>query len=189
MADSGEKQRLEEKISAISGSIDEKLKKQADLQMQLDRLSVKAVQSGDEKARLNVQANAVNIRLQDEKIEQGYIESTNETLKDNISLAKQNLEKAKEFAAQSKEQADDVKGFIDLTEETITRNMNIRGGLVMKKNSAQAKLDMALKQAEDNAGAQRQAEDRIRFLTELENSMAGFYDSVKTVLKIHSSPC
>jgi len=182
-ADSGEKQRLEEKISAISGSIDEKLKKQADLQMQLDRLSVKAVQSGDEKARLNVQANAVNIRLQDEKIEQGYIESTNETLKDNISLAKQNLEKVKEFAAQSKEQADDVKGFIDLTEETITRNMNIRGGLVMKKNSAQAKLDMALKQAEDNVGAQRQAEDRIRFLTELENSMAGFYDSVKTVLK------
>ena len=85
-ADSGEKQRLEEKISAISGSIDEKLKKQADLQMQLDRLSVKAVQSGDEKARLNVQANAVNIRLQDEKIEQGYIESTNETLKDNILL-------------------------------------------------------------------------------------------------------
>ena len=183
MADSGEKQRLEEKIAGISEEIDINLKKQAALQMQLDELALKAVQSGDEKSRLAVQMNAINIRLQDEKIEMGSIDTTNEAIKENISLAKGNLEKAKEYAQQSKRQADDVKEFIELTAETITRNMNIRGGLVMKKNSSQTKLDIAVKQAEDNVMAQRQAEDRIRFLTELENSMEGFQQSVKMVLK------
>ncbi len=182
-ADSGEKQRLEERIAAINDEIAFNQKKQASLQMQLDDLAVKAVQSGDEKARLAVQMNAVNIRLQDEKIEMGSIDSTNDTVKENISLAKENLEKAKDYAGQSKKQADDVKDFIELTNETITRNMNIRGGLVMKKNSAQTKLDTAVKQAEDNVMAQRQAQDRVRFLTEMENSMDGFQQSVKMVLK------
>ncbi len=182
-ADSGEKQRLEEKIAAINDEITLNQKKQAALQIQLDDLAVKAVQSGDEKARLAVQMNAVNIRLQDEKIEMGSIDSTNDAVKENISLAKENLEKAKDYAGQSKKQADDVKDFIELTNETITRNMNIRGGLVMKKNSAQTKLDTAVKQAEDNVMAQRQAQDRVRFLTEMENSMDGFQQSVKMVLK------
>lgn len=183
MADSGEKQRLEEKISGISAEIDEKLKKQASLQMQLDELALKAVQSGDEKGRLSVQMNAVNIRMQDEKIELGSIDSTNQAVKDSILLAKENLQKAQEYARQSKRQADDVKDFIDLTNETIQRNMNIRGGLVMKKSSAQTKLDMAVKQAEDNLSSQKQTEDRIRLLAEMENSLNGFYDSVKNVLK------
>ncbi|MBR6610119.1 MAG: chromosome segregation protein SMC [Oscillospiraceae bacterium] len=183
LADSGEKQRLEEKISSISAEIDTNQKKQASFQMQLDALAMQAVQSGDEKSRLAVQMNAINIRLQDEKIEMGSIDSTNRAVKDSISLAKENLAKAQEYALQSKKQADDVKEFIDLTNETITRNMNIRGGLVMKKNSAQAKLDTAVKQADDNISAQRQAQERVRILTEMENSLEGFQHSVKQVLK------
>ena len=183
LADSGAKQRLEEKISAVSAEIDEKLRQQAQVQMQLDDLAVKVVQSGDEKGRLSVQMSAVNIRLQDEKIEMGSIDSTNDAVKENISLAKGELAKAQQYAQDSKKQADDVKEFIDITAETITRNMNIRGGLVMKKNSQQTKLDMAIKQTDDNISSQRQTEDRIRFLTEMENSLNGFYDSVKLVLK------
>ena len=183
LADSGEKQRLEEKISSISAEIDTNQKKQASFQMQLDALAMQAVQSGDEKSKLAVQMNAVNIRLQDERIEMGSIDSTNQAVKDNLSLAKENLAKAQEYAQQSKKQADDVKEFIELTNETITRNMNIRGGLVMKKNSAQTKLDTAIKQADDNISAQRQAQERVRILTEMENSMEGFQHSVKQVLK------
>jgi chromosome segregation protein len=113
----------------------------------------------------------------------GTIDSTNQAVKDNLSLAKENLAKAQDYAQQSKKQADDIKEFIELTSETITRNMNIRGGLVMKKNSAQTKLDTAIKRADDNVFAQRQAQERVRILTEMENSMEGFQHSVKQVLK------
>ena len=94
LADSGEKQRLEEKISSISAEIDTNQKKQASFQMQLDALAMQAVQSGDEKSKLAVQMNAVNIRLQDERIEMGSIDSTNQAVKENLSLAKENLAKA-----------------------------------------------------------------------------------------------
>ncbi len=181
--DSDEKKKLEEKIASISSEIDTNLYKQSDMQMQLDTLIAQASQSGDEKGRISGIINTLNIKLQEERIEQGSIDSRNETIKQSLELAKENLTKAQEFCTQSKKQADDVKDFIDLTQENITRNANIRNGLVMKRNSAQAKLDMAVKQAEDNLVAQRQTEDRVRILTEMENNMDGFAQSVRQVLK------
>ncbi|MBQ7903429.1 MAG: chromosome segregation protein SMC [Oscillospiraceae bacterium] len=181
--DSDEKQKLEEKIARITEKINSRLYIQSDKQMQLDSLVAQAVQAGDEKGRIAGEMNAVNIRLQDERIEQGSIDSRNGTIRDSLDLAKENLEKATEYMDQSKQQADDVKDFIELTQETITRNMNIRGGLVMKRNSAQTKLDMAAKRTEDNSLAQHNAQERIRILTELENNMDGVQRSVKEVLK------
>lgn len=182
-ADSGEKQKLEEKIAGITAEINEKLYSQSEKQRQLDDLVAQALQAGDERGRINGEINKINIRLQDERIEQGSIDSRNDTIKDSLNLAKENLEKATEYMDQSKRQADDVKEFIELTQETITRNMNIRNGLVMKRNSAQTKLDMAVKQADDNAMAQANTQERIRILTELENNMDGFVQSVRDVLK------
>ena len=67
-------------------------------------------------------------------------------------------------------------------QENIARNTNIKNGLVMKRNSAQAKLDAAVKNAENNLNTQRQTEDRIRILTEMEINMDGFQQSVRQVL-------
>ena len=181
--DFGEKQRLEEKITALKNHIDTNLYRQSDLQMQLDSLIAEAMKAGDEKGRISGIINTLNIKLQEEKIEQGSIDSRNSTVKDSLELAKENLTKAEEYCQQSKKQADDVKDFIQLTQENITRNENIRNGLMMKKTSSQTKLDTAVKQAEENALAQRQTADRIRILTEMENSMEGFQQSVREVLK------
>ena len=180
--DNSQKIKLEEKIVEISAEIDKNLYKQSDLQMQLDSLIAQASRSGDEKGRISGIINTLNIKLQEERIEQGSIDSRNATVKDSLELAKENLEKAEEYCTQSKKQADEVKEFVELMQENIARNTNIKNGLVMKRNSAQDKLDAAVKNAESNLNAQRQTEDRIRILTEMENNMDGFQHSVRQVL-------
>jgi len=180
--DSGIKQKLTEKIEELNSRTDEKLYRQSNLQMQLDRLIEKARRAGDEKGRISGEISALNIKLQEERIDRGSVDSRNETIKDSLALAQDNLKLAVEYMESGKKDADEVKQFIDLTGENITRTNNIRNGLVMKKNSAQTKLDTAVKRAEENINSQRATQERIRLLTELENSMDGFAQSVKTIL-------
>ena len=182
VADDSEKLRLEENIKAINAGIDEKLIKQSSLQMQLDRLAEKAARAGDEKGRISAEMGRINLKLQEEKIELGSMDSRNEAINENLALTQENLEKIEEYAETSGRQAADVKEYIELTAENITRNTNIRNGLVMKRNSAAAKLEQAAKLAEENIISQRQTADRINFLTEMENSMEGFGRSVKAVI-------
>ncbi|MBQ8604379.1 MAG: chromosome segregation protein SMC [Oscillospiraceae bacterium] len=182
-ADSDTKQQLTGKIQRLNIEKDEKLFRQSSLQMQLDRLIAQARRTGDEKGRISGEISALNLRLQQDRIDRGSVDSRNETIKDSLALAQENLKLAKEYMAQGKKDADEVKQFIDLTGENITRTTNIRNGLMMKKNSAQTKLDTAIKRAEENANSQRRILDRIRYLTEMENSMEGFSGSVKSVLK------
>lgn len=175
--------QTEKTIVELNRRADEKLMKQSDLQMQLDALAQKAELSGNEREKLTARINSASLKLQEERIELGSLESRNETVKERLLLAKENLEKTKEYMADSKRRADDVKEFIDAAGDNITKNTNIRNGLAMKKNSAAAKLDSALARLEENSAAQVQTKDRIRILTELENNMDGFAQSVKTVLK------
>ncbi len=175
--------RAKEKISGISARIDEKLIKQSSLQMELDNLAKKAAETGDEKGALSAEINRLNITLQEEKIETGSIASANETVKESLLQAKENLANAREFATQSRKQAGEVKEFIDLTGDNITRTGNMKNGLVMKRNSAISKLEAAAAQADRNRALQVQTADRIKWLTDMENSMEGFNNSVKSVLK------
>ena len=182
-ADSDAKQKLTEKIESLNKEKDQKLYRQSELQMQLDRLIAQARRAGDEKGRISGEISALNLKLQEERIDRGSVDSRNETIKDSLSLAQENLNLAMEYMESSRKDADEVKRFVDLTGENITRTTNIRNGLVMKKNSAQAKLDAAVKRAEENESSQRRISDRIRYLTEMENNMEGFAGSVKSVLK------
>ncbi len=170
------------KIRAINEEIDENLNKQSALQIKLDDLAKKARRSGDEKGRLAGEINSLNLRLQEEKIDLAGLESGTRTFRENLSLAEENLEKSREYAAQSKKQADDVKEFIDITSDNITKNNNIRNGLLMKKNSAEEKLEKANNLLQQNNYRQTKTSDRIRYLTEMENSMENFRGSVKSVL-------
>jgi len=174
---------LKEKIAAIGRQIDEKLYSRSDMQMQLDALVKKAREAGDEKGRKTGEINSLNLKIQDEKIELSSIDSANETVQESMKLTGENLNRAQEYMQQSQAQAADVKEFIDPTRDNITKNTNIRNGLMMKRNGAENRLAQAVKQTEDNAGTQRRTEDRIRILTELENNMEGFAQSVKIVLK------
>ena len=180
--DSGEKQKLADKITRLENRTSEKLYRQSRLQIKLDELIEKARRTGDEKGRISGEISALNIKLQEAKIDRGSLDSRNETIKDSMKLAAENLKLAVEYMESSKKDADDVKQFIELTGENITRTGNIKNGLVMKKNSAQSRLDTAVKRAEENINSQRALQEKIRLLTELENSMEGFAYSVKTVL-------
>ncbi len=182
-ADSSRIAVLNEKIARINRQITDKFTQQSALQIKLDELAKKAEQSGDEKGKITAQINSLNIELQQHKIDFATIDSQSDTAKESMALAADNMEKAKEFAANSKRQADDVKEFIDLTTENIIKTGNIKNGLMMKKNSALAKLQLALQQTEENNAHQNKISERIRILTELENSMGGLNNSVKAVLK------
>lgn len=179
----GERERLSKKISQLKSEIDAKHLKQSDLQIKLDSVVSKSHRSGDEKIRINGLLNTINLDLQDKKIELGAIDSHNTTIKSNLETAKASLEKAEIYAEDSKKQADEVKEFIAITDESINKNKNIRGGLVMKRNSALDKLDNAIKRTQNNELLQRQTLDRIRILTDLENNMDGFAQSVRNILK------
>lgn len=177
------KQVLAEKIEQLTQLLEEKKATQTKLQSRLEELGKKARLAGDEKGRLSAQISSLAMKIQDAKIEMSSAESRMQSIAENTAAAKENLEKAKDALAQSQSRANEVKEYSDLMRENIIKNTNIKNGLVMKSNSAVQKLEAAKKRAEENLISQRQVADRVKILTDLENNMDGFSQSVKNVLK------
>lgn len=185
-----EKGRFEDKKAALKEKIDrtdrqwqEKERRRQELHRQLERLAGKAREAGDEKGRLAARANEINLASQKNRIDMAAAASHNRSLRRNVANYEQNIADAGDYLEKTRRQAGEIEQFIQAAQENITKNSNIKNGLLMKKNSASARLEEAQKKRRDNLSAQRQARDRIRLLTELENNMDGFSQSVKTVLK------
>ncbi len=180
---SRQRTQLEGDISATNDKITAKQQQRAQYQMQLDQLVLKAQEKGDEKSRLSGQIHTLNLSLQENRLSISAIDSRNETVNESVKSAQENLARAQEYLADTADQAEDLKDFIQTTQAEITKNMNIRNGLMMKKRSADENLAVAQQKVNDNLNSQHTTQDRIRILTDLENNMDGFAQSVRTVLK------
>lgn len=179
-----EEQRLlqNEKIRQIREELQIKENEIALLEERLRELEKAARESGDRSARLNGKINEIDLKIQQAEIDISALDSRNRAIETSLSTARESRKNAREYLASTRKQADEVKDFISATNDEITKNSNMKNGLTMKRNSQAAKLDDAVRKRNENAATRRQVEDRIRILTDLENSLDGFSRSVKTVL-------
>lgn len=171
-----------EKIARLEEKILEGQKNRAALQMKLDGLIAEAREKGDERTRINGEINSLNLKIQEDKIELSSLESRSETLATSLKNAEESLETARRYHRETRENAGELKEFIETTDEEINKNTNIKNGLLLKRKSAEEKLSTISSQIVENQNRQRATADRIRILTDLENNMDGFAQSVKTVL-------
>lgn len=171
-----------EKIARLEEKILEGQKNRAALQMKLDGLIAEAREKGDERTRINGEINSLNLKIQEDKIELSSLESRSETLATSLKSAEESLETARRYHRETRENAGELKEFIETTDEEINKNTNIKNGLLLKRKSAEEKLSTISSQIVENQNRQRATADRIRILTDLENNMDGFAQSVKTVL-------
>ncbi len=179
-----EEQRLlqQGKIALVKEKLEAKESEIARLEERFSELEKEARESGDRIARLNGRINEIDLRVQQAEIDISALDSRNRAIESGLSSTRESRKNARDYLASTRKQADEIADFINATREELTKNTNMKNGLLMKRNSRAAKLDDAVRKRNENTSSARQIEDRIRILTDLENSLDGFSRSVKTVL-------
>ncbi len=153
-----------------------------DITAQLDLLTQQAKAADSHKGGLMEQENHLRIVLQDGRMELVSIATQNASVSESARNAKAEIATAQGYLENVNSQIAELKGFIEQADEGITRNNNIKNGITMKLNSVKEKLDKAVEKQNINGEKQRDTENKIRILVDMENSMDGFQNSVKQVL-------
>ncbi len=170
------------RIRAVRKKLEDSRNNIASLEEELSGLDEEASKSGDEMARLNGEIGSVRLRIQQAEIDISALDSHAVAVSTSLDDALANLDRSSGYLERTEKRATEVADFVSAAEREITRNTNMKAGLLMKRNSTQKRYDeLASKRDEDSASARR-ARDRIRILTDLENSLDGFSRSVKTIL-------
>ena len=166
----------EERIRAQEARIEE-------LAGLLEQLSASAQATGERRGVLTERLASLTTRITDLKVAAAGADSTVESgrsrllaLEDEVSAGEKELAKLQE------EQAENADYLTRCTAE-LTRLGNIKEGLSLKLSSRQKQLDSAAEQARAAQSQCEAALERIRILRDLENSMDGYNQSVKHVIK------
>ena len=168
-----------EKMQAEKLSIAEKCE---DITSQLDKLTQQAKAADSHKGGLIEQQNSLKLTVQDSRMELVSIAAQNNSVMESAKNARAEIETAQSYLEIVNSQIAELKDFIEQADEGITRNGNIKNGIMMKLNSVKDKLDKAVENQNLNSEKQRDTENKIRILVDMENSMEGFQRSVKDVL-------
>lgn len=161
----------------------EQIKTQTDIQL----LTEKIKQADGEKGELSENANNYRQQLQDKRIALYGIETQNTAVKESEEKAKIDLANATEYAEQVQTEVTQLKSFVMEISQNITKNTNIKNGLAMKLAGINTKLqEYTIKQSQ-NDSSQVDTKNKIRLLTDMENNLDGFQQSVKTILSVGKS--
>lgn len=119
---------------------------------------------------------------QNYKIELHGIETQNISAQQAIDKAKCDIETVKGHLNSASEELSELEAFIGQATLKINQNVNIKNGISIKIKATKDKLDKASEQLDSNRQKRIETENRIRILTDMENNLDGFYQSVKSVL-------
>ncbi|MEG2081878.1 MAG: chromosome segregation protein SMC, partial [Oscillospiraceae bacterium] len=161
----------------------EQIKTQTDIQL----LTEKAKQADGEKGELLEKANGYRQALQDKKIELHGIDTQNVALLQSEEKAKADLANATEYAQQVQKQVTELSEFVQQSTQNITKNTNVKNGLAMKLSGINAKLQELTALKAQSQNKQQDVNNKIRLLTDMENNLEGFQQSVKTILNVGKS--
>ncbi|MEG1894778.1 MAG: chromosome segregation protein SMC, partial [Oscillospiraceae bacterium] len=161
----------------------EQIKTQTDIQL----LTEKAKQADGEKGELLEKANGYRQALQDKKIELHGIDTQNVALLQSEEKAKADLANATEYAQQVQKQVTELSEFVQQSTQNITKNTNVKNGLAMKLSGINAKLQELTALKSQSQNKQQDVNNKIRLLTDMENNLEGFQQSVKTILNVGKS--
>ena len=176
------RQEAVEQISLLQAQLEEKRRNQKELETKLFELSEKAKQADGAKGELLGKINGSQTLLQDKRLELHGLSTQKNSLNESFEKAQTEGDKAKDYASQVEKQVGELAGFISSAQDEITRNQNIKNGLTLKEKTIVDRLSKAKENIRTNGVKQNETAGRIRLLTDLENSMSGFAQSVKAVL-------
>ena len=149
----------------------------------LEQLSVSAQATGERRGILTERLAGLTTRITDLKVAAAGADSTVESGRSRLSALEDEVLAGEEALTRLRqEQAENADYLAHCTAE-LTRLGNIKEGLSLKLAGRQKALDAA---AEEARTAQSQCEaalERIRILRDLENSLDGYNQSVKHVIK------
>lgn len=186
---SSEKGGIEQRKAEIETSLEQMKAQKADFaarcqqtQNEIEQLAQEIKKADLHKGTLLEQQNTLRTGVQDSNMELVSITTQNQSLMDSARKAQENIEANQKYLDEVNAQIAELKGFIAEVDEGITRNGNIRNGISIKLGSVKEKLEKSVETQNVNMGKQRDTENRIRILTDMENSLEGFFRSVKDVL-------
>ncbi len=187
-ANSGEENRriIEEKLSLVKKAEEDISKTETEYQSATEEMNslISEQDSFDSKfsdvnerlGKLYIKQSELNIAITSGETGKAELE---EQLRQSREQEEQLRENGEELAKEKRETADGVR----MLEERSGEVNNRLNGLSKLYDGRAEKLSLAKKEYEDVGFSIRDKEQRIRLLTDLENSMEGFAHSVKQVLK------
>ncbi|MBQ5782074.1 MAG: chromosome segregation protein SMC [Oscillospiraceae bacterium] len=152
------------------------------LQSEIAQLVQQAKQADQFRGSLVEQQNAARETQGNCRVELASIESQNETVLQSKQQAEQSLAAAEKYLAEVNSHITELQEFIGQVDEGIRRNNNIKNGINMKLGTVKDKLEKAEENQRINSQKQRDTQHHVQVLVDMENSMDGFYQSVKDVL-------
>ncbi len=187
-ANSGEENRriIEEKLSLVKKAEEDISKTETEYQSATEEMNslISEQDSFDSKfsdvnerlGKLYIKQSELNIAITSGETGKAELE---EQLRQSREQEEQLRENGEELAKEKRETSDGVR----MLEERSGEVNNRLSGLSKLYDGRAEKLSLAKKEYEDVGFSIRDKEQRIRLLTDLENSMEGFAHSVKQVLK------
>lgn len=149
---------------------------------ELNRLAQQAKETDGQKGALLEKEAQLISEVQNSKMELHGIETQNESVMQTAEKAKADLETAKGYLATAQGELDEILSFAEEVQRKITQNTNIKNGITLKLNGTNEKLEKANEALSANSQKQFETNNRIRILTDMENNLDGFQQSVKNIL-------
>ena len=184
-----EKGSIEQRKAEISAKLGEMQQQKAQLaekaehtQGEITLLAQNAKKADEHKGSLLEKETVLRTNIQDSRLELMGLTTQNQAVMESSRKAQADIETNQKYLDEVNSQIADLNGFMAEVDAGITRNTNIKNGISIKLNSVKDKLDKAVENQNLNIEKQRDTENRIRLLTEMENNLDGFQQSVKTVL-------
>ena len=178
------KQKLEEALADMEGRKAQLLEGQKKTEEEIAELGRQVVETDGQKGELLSRETSLINEIQDSKMEIHGFSTQNESVMATANKAKQDLITAKGYLETTQAQIAELTAFSEEAQHKITQNTNIKNGLGMKLSSITAKMDNYLSQQNENTKKQIDTQNRVKLLTDMENSLEGFQQSVKTVLNM-----
>jgi len=176
------RQQIENEISAMQQEKQQLDENCEATQAEISLLAENAKKADAQKGALLEKESNLRTAIQDGKLELVGLTTQNQAVMESGSKAKADIETNQKYLNEVNGQIAELNGFIAEVDENITRNNNIKNGISLKLNSVKDKLEKAVENQNLNLEKQRDTENRIRLLTEMENNLDGFQQSVKEVL-------
>ena len=178
------KQKLEESLADMEGRKAQLLEGQKKTEEEIAELGRQVIETDGQKGALLSRETSLINEIQDSKMEIHGFSTQNESVMATANKAKQDLITAKGYLETTQAQIAELTAFSEEAQHKITQNTNIKNGLGMKLSSITAKMDNYLSQQNENTKKQIDTQNRVKLLTDMENSLEGFQQSVKTVLNM-----
>ncbi len=172
-----------EQAAAAEQRIAAEEKQIAELTERLEQLTASAQATGERRGVLTAQLNELTGRMTDLKVAAAGAASAQQSARSRLEA----LEGEESEGAAQREQLESERRenaeYLERCTAELTRLNNIKEGLSLKLTSRQKALDSATEEARAAQSQCEAAAERLRILRDLENSMDGYNQSVKQVIK------